>query len=216
MATNFLTIYERALATFKSPSLCRLQSTSLIRFCEIMYYYLQFAISVYNPNISVYDRISDQTDPTSGENTFTGDGIEYEFELTGENLPTDDSYLEVTINDIVTTDYTYSASTNIITLTEPPYEESVLSVIWYTDGQFNKALTGEDITLLSLGTCWGWAIQISNNQLDIDRQPMDTDFKLSAEGTTTNAKTSWVKHYEEMFKREMNKADWRSTFRRYG
>lgn len=216
MATKFLTIYERALATFKSPSLCRLQGTDIIRFCEVMYYYLQFAITAYNPNVDVYDRISDQTAPIDDSNIFTCDGIQDEFELTGTVLPTDESYIEVFINDIATTDYTFSETLGTITFTEPPESGSSVYVVWYTDGQFNKVLTSEDITLLSLATCWGWAIQTSNNQLDIDRQPMDTDFKLSAEGTTTNAKTSWVKHYEEMFKRELNKADWRSTFRRYG
>jgi hypothetical protein len=180
-----------------------------------MYYYLQFATTVYNPNVDVYDRISNQTAPIDKSNSFVGDGIETEFTLTGDNLPTDESYFYITINDVVTESYTFDG-VNKITFTDAPEDESGILIIWYTDGQFNNVLTSEDVTLLSLATCWGWAIQISNNQLDIDRQPMDTDFKLSAEGTTTNAKTSWVKHYEEMFKRELNKADWRSTFRRYG
>jgi hypothetical protein len=149
------------------------------------------------------------------ENDFVGDGIEDEFVLTGDILPVADSYFNVLINDIPTDEYIFSVIDGSVTFSAPPEDGSNITIIWYTDGQFNKVLTAEDITLLSLATCWGWAIQISNNQLDIDRAPLDTDFKLSAEGTTTNAKTNWVKHYEEMFKREMSKGDWRSMFRRF-
>ena len=216
MATKFLTIYERALATFKSPSLCRLQSTNIIRFCEVMNYYLQFAITAYNPNIGVYDRLADRTAPVDDSNTFVGDSVQSEFQLVGSILPTEESFIQVFINDIETDRYVFSKTDGTITFVDAPELGSNILVVWYTDGQFNRSLTPEDITLLALATCWGWAIQTSNNQLDIDRQPLDTDFKLHAEGTTTTAKVGWVKHYEEMFKREMNKADWRSTFRRHG
>lgn len=212
MATNFIEIYSRAMTMIKSPVLSRLQSNDTYSFCMVMEEYLKTAITYYNPNEETYKRVSAYTDSEYGEESFTGDGATTAFVLTTEPYPTSESIFKVLVNDTDTTEYSYDEDTHTITFTTAPIADSTISIAWGTTGSFSS-ITGEDITLLAMATCLAWAIQTQNNQLDIDRQPRDTDFNLHAEGTTLNAKVDWVKHFEEMYKRELSKADWRPTFR---
>jgi hypothetical protein len=175
--------------------------------------YLDSAITFYNPNPATYTRVSDKTESIDGFQSFEGDGETESFVLTETILPTDESIFKVTIDDVDTEDYTFENSSKSIVFISAPAVDSVINVSWVTTGSFNS-LTNEDITLLAMATCWAWAIQTQDNLLDIDRQPNDSDFKLHAEGTTIKGKIDWVKYYEEMFKRELSKADWRPLFRR--
>lgn len=211
--TNFIDVYSRAMTLLKSPILSRLQDNDLYSYCIIMGQYLDTAITFYNPNPETYIRVSDRTESIDGFQSFEGDGEINTFILTGTILPTDESIFKVTIDDEDTKNYTFENSTKSIVFDSAPEDGSNIDVSWITTGNFNS-LTNEDITLLAMAICWAWAIQTQNNLLDIDRQPSDSDFKLHAEGTTIKGKIDWVKYYEEMFKRELSRADWRPLFRR--
>lgn len=210
MATNFIDIYSRAMTMLKSPVLSRLQNNNPYDFCGVMNNYLETAITFYNPNAQTESRLANRTDSTYGEALFVGDGQTKEF-----NIPdaTDESIFKVMVGDDVDSEFTFDASTHMLTLATAPAEGVSIDVDWLNDGSF-ASITNEDITLLAMALCWAWAIQHQNNQLDIDRQPNDSDFKLHAEGTTIKGKIDWVKYYEEMFKRELRSADWRSLVRR--
>lgn len=217
MATNFDVIYTRALSIFKDPVLSRLQSTNLQVFCRIMYTYLQTAVTLYNPNKYTHDRLLNQTSPQYNAQEFEGDGTATDFVLTSAPLPDFENVVFlVKINDveISDSDYLYVKSINTVAFNEAPEENSKIEITWYNIGSFNNELYPEDITLLSLALCWAWAIQTSNNSLDINRNLNDTDFKTYSEANTIREKSRWVKMYEEMFARELSKADWRPTFRR--
>lgn len=214
MATQFIDIYARAMTLLKSPVLSRMQDSDLYSFCLVMNQYLDTAITFYNPNPKVHARLEDCVESSDYSASFEGSSGTTQFVITGENLPTDNSIMKVTINGENTTNYTYDVATATLTLTaETPSGTYAVDVYWLNDGYFNS-ITNEDETLLAIAICWAWAIQTQNNVLDIDRQPNDSDFKLHAEGTTIKGKIDWVKYYEEMFKRELSKSDWRHLFRR--
>lgn len=210
MTTNFIDIYSRAMTMLKSPVLSRLQNNSPYDFCGVMNNYLDTAITFYNPNEQTESRLANRTSATYGDMSFVGDG-----QTKGFNIPnaTVDSIFKVMVGEEVDNDFTFDATTQTLTLATAPAEGLAIDVEWLNDGSFGS-LTNEDITLLAMALCWAWAIQHQNDQLDIDRQPNDTDFKLHAEGTTIRGKIDWVKYYEEMFKRELRSADWRSFVRR--
>ena len=216
MAIQFTEIYSRAMALLKSPVLSRLQDNDLYSFCLTMNQYLKVATTFYNPNLATEERLSHVVEQEDDVVRFQGDGSTSEFVITGENAPSENSVLKVCINDRIIYKYTYNYETQTLTLDDDiPLTSDVVSLFWLNDGSFTLA-TNEDATLLSIALCWAWAIQTQNNILDIDRQPNDSDFKLHAEGTTLNAKVDWVKHFEEMYKRELSKADWRPFFRKRG
>lgn len=211
MATSYLDIYTRAMSELKDPNLSRLQANDFQTFCIIMDQYLSTALTFYNPNKKVENRLSSQTPSTFGDNSFVGDGVTTSFVLTGDVPITSDSIFKVEVGEEVSVSYTIENET--ITFETAPSVGTNIYVSWYNNGQFDGDLIPEDVTLLSLALCWAWAIQTQNNRLDIDRSLTDTDFKQSAVGNALNARVNWVKHFEEMFHREQSKADWRTKFR---
>lgn len=213
MATNFIDIYARAMTLLKSPVLTNLQQNDLYSFCMVMNQYLGTAITLYNPNVATESRIKDRTETQDYSASFIADGYSSDFIVSGDNTPTENSILKVVVDGTMVSDYSYDSNTNTLSLNVTPLQGNKVDLLWVNDGSFNS-VTNEDITLLSMALCWAWAIQTQNNLLDIDRQPNDSDFKLHAEGTTIKGKIDWVKYYEEMFKRELSKADWRPFFRR--
>ena len=56
-----------------------------------------------------------------------------------------------------------------------------------------------------------WAEYVENNKLDIDRLLGDTDFSLTSNSTTTQAKTSWYVVNRETASKRMNKYAWDSA-----
>jgi hypothetical protein len=175
--------------------------------------YVQTAITYYNPNKETYIRVSNVQDAVFESQQFEGDGTTDSFILTVSFTVGDDTIFKVLINDVIVTNYTYDSATNAIVFEDAPILGNIIDVNLYNDSVFLGELTKEDITLLSMATCIAWAMQIHNNQLDIDRSLNDTDFKQNAIGPTQNAKVDWVKHFEEMYKRELSKSDWRPKFR---
>lgn len=213
MATSFIEIYTRAMTEFKSPMLARLQETDTIAYLTTMSEYLNTAITFYNPNVNVYKRLTKSKSEEFCKQTFLVEDVAQDvFEIRGASLPTEDSIIQVEVNGDKVQGYTIDYLTSTITLDEA-ITQSVVDIYWYNDGSFEN-LTSEDITLLSLAVCWVWAIQTQNNQLDIDRSLNDSDFKQSSVAQALSAKVEWAKHYEQMFKRELSKSDWRSLFRR--
>ena len=208
MPTQFTEIYARAMTLLKSPVLSRMQDNDLYSFCLVMNQYLNTAITFYNPNSETHSRVSDFVASEDFVERFNGDGATSEFVISGDVAPNDDSILKVCINGEIIYKYSYDVSTQTLTLDDNiPLTTDVVELFWLNDGAFNR-ITPEDVTLLAMALCWAWAIQTQNNILDIDRQPNDSDFKLHAEGTTIKGKIDWVKYYEEMYKRELSKADW--------
>jgi len=175
--------------------------------------YVQTAITFYNPNNETYVRVSNIQDSVFASQEFEGDGITDTFIITVSFTVDDDTIFKVLVDDAIVTNYTYDSATNSIVFDAIPNLGAIIDVSLYNDSVFLGTLTREDITLLSMATCWAWAIQIQDNQLDIDRSLNDTDFKQNAIGPTQNAKVDWVKHFEEMYKRELSKSDWRPKFR---
>ena len=150
----------------------------------------------------------------NGFQDFTGDGTTLVFPLTDLPLTTNDVIFEVKIDDIVVNGYKYDELANSIVFDIAPILDANIEVTWLIVGAF-VSITNEDITLLSLATCLAWALQIQNDELDIDRSLNDTgDFRQHANATTTTAKFNWVKHFEELYHRALSKADWRPTLRR--
>lgn len=214
MPTQFTEIYARAMTLLKSPVLSRMQDNDLYSFCLVMNQYLNTAITFYNPNAETHSRVSHLTQSEDFVESFEGNGETNTFVLSGTNVPNENSVLKVCIDDRQISKYRYDYTTNTLLLTEDvPLSSDMVYVYWLNDGVF-QSITPEDETLLAMAMCWAWAIQTQNNILDIDRQPNDSDFKLHAEGTTIKGKIDWVKYYEEMYKRELSKADWRPFFRR--
>lgn len=216
MSTTFIDIYARAMTNFDDPRLARMQQNDLYTFCTVMHEWLQSAIARYEPNIDTMSRIAIESRAINDVQLFTGDGVTTQFTITTTPLPTANSIFKVWVNNSVWKQgFSYDASTGVLTLGSAPSSNSSIRVCWYTDGAFSSAITNVDITMLALGIALSWAIKTSNKLLDIDRSLQDTgDFKQHAPGATQDAKVNWVKHFEELYYRELSKHDWKNLYRR--
>lgn len=197
----------------KSPVLSRLQYNDLYSFCIVMNQYLKTAISLYNPNIETEKRVSDFISSEEATETFDGDGVETSFSLGGSITISGDTIFQVLIDGEISVDYKVDIVDRKVEFNTAPLDGVEIEINYLNEGYFNS-LTNEDVTLLSMALCLAWAIQTQNNQLDIDRQPSDSDFRLHSESTTIKGKVDWVKHFEQMYKRELSKSDWRPLFRK--
>lgn len=213
MATKYIDIYIKALYDFKSPTISRLQDADFQAFCMLMYGYLEKSITLCNVNVAFSQKLSLRTEPVYEERTFTSDGISGDFELTAPNLPIEDlAIFSVLVDGQKTDEYSYDYTSLVLSLSSVPLLNKKVEISWYNSGDFSKNLTIDEKNLLAYGLTLSWARQVSNDELDIRRSLADTDFKVHSEATTTNAKANWVKEYEEFFKRELSKFDWRSKF----
>lgn len=213
MATRYIDIYIKALYDFKSPTISRLQDIDPQAFCMLMYGYLEKSITLCNVNVAFSQKLSLRTEPVYEERTFVADGMSGDFELTEPNLPIHNlDIFSATVNGVKVNEYSYDYFTKTITLSEVPELNSEVKIGWYNSGEFTKNLTTDEKNLLSYGLTLSWARQVSNDELDIRRSLADSDFKVHSEANTTNAKSNWAKEYEEFFKRELSKFDWRSKF----
>ena len=91
--------------------------------------------------------------------------------------------------------------------TFPPESSNIIISIYYI-GKWNVVLYDEEAYILSQFIVACWSEFINNDKLDIIRLLGDTDFKLSSNGTTTQAKTSWNIVNREVVDKRMNKYAW--------
>lgn len=96
-------------------------------YTNMFWHYKYGVVQDYSENSIIY-YMEDEVEPVEPvTETFTGDGTEVDFVITG-NV---DTIVSVTINGTATTAYTYTAETNTITFTEAPENEAVI-VVTYT------------------------------------------------------------------------------------
>lgn len=109
--------------------------------------YLAFSIGQFRKKC--YKDLDDRTDFEQEIYEFTGDGTEDEFTLSPAP-PTDCSFY-ITVNDVVTTAYTFDSLTNKITFTTPPASSADIYIGAYVIGSFADDLNVEEKAILAEG-----------------------------------------------------------------
>lgn len=206
--TSFFEVYKRAITEFKDPTLKALLENNTILFSETMYNFLQNAISLFTIPTKASERVKNISEPYTLENAFVADGITNEFILTSypeENI--DDFIFEFRINGEIL-DAEYIEETHTVRFEQVPTPSSDISVNIYFIGGWNTTLYNEEIYILSQFIVACWSEFIANDKLDIIRLLGDTDFNLSSNATTTQAKTHWNIVNREVVDKRMNKYAW--------
>ena len=207
--TSFFEVYKRAITEFKDPTLKALLDNNTILFSETMYNFLKNAISLFTNPLKVAQRIHNISEPYTMTNNFTSDGITNTFVLTEypEDDVLDDCIFEIRVNgepfDAEYIKEEHSVKFN----SELPESSDIVISIYYTGG-WNIKLYDEEAYILSQFIVACWSEFITNDKLDIIRLLGDTDFKLSSNATTTQAKTHWNIVNREVVNKRMNKYAW--------
>ena len=100
-------------------------------YTNMFWHYKYGVIQDYSENAILYYMDDTDVPPVIKSETFTGDGTEDDFVLTGSV----GEIVKVTVDDVemtATTDYTYDSSTQTVTFTTAPADESVI-VVSYTE-----------------------------------------------------------------------------------
>lgn len=209
MGTPYFDVYKRAVTEFKDPTLKNLFETDTVLFCEIMYNFLENAISMFTNPLGAKKRVNDRISPVLYENSFVGDGTTFQFVLT--NFPTteqyDNSVFRYTVGGESVTG-TFDQTTNTVTLTQIPADASVIELDSYYVGEWNVTLYDMESYLVSQFLLAAWSQYIQNDKLDIIRLLGDTDFKLTAVSSATSAKSNWNIVNKETVQKEMTKYSW--------
>lgn len=210
MGTPYLAIYTRAITELKDPHIKALFNNDEVLFNQVMYNFLENAISLFTNPIKVVGRLQKKKDPYILYSSFTGDGVTGEFGLNEKpDSPSDLNnfvYKFIVNNQLVNGDYEYMSNTvkldNI-----PPLDSSIELFVYYT-GEFELDLFEQEIYVLSQLLVSCWSEYVANDKLDITRLLGDTDFKLTSNAATTTAKVGWNIVNRETAIKRMNKFAW--------
>lgn len=207
--TSFFEVYKRAITEFKDPTLKALLEKNTILFSETMYNFLSNAISLFTIPFKAAMRVRNIVEPYTLTNEFEADGVQDTFIL--DQYPdedvVDDCIFECKVNgELVDAEYIkedHSVKLSVV----PDVSSSVIIYTYYT-GQWNVELYEEEAYILSQFIVACWSEFIANDKLDIIRLLGDTDFNLSSNATTTQAKTHWNIVNREVVDKRMNKYAW--------
>lgn len=211
MGTSYLDIYKRAITEFKDPSIKKLFYDDEILFCQVMYNFLENAISMFITPIKASVRVQNRKEPYICSGTFVGDGIsiKFNFEDTPEQDDAEDLLFKFTVNG-ENVKAKYDLTNNIVEFDVPPELNSDIEVTVYNVGSFNLKLYDGEIYVLSQLLLSCWSEYINNDVLDIQRLLGDTTFKLTSNATTTTAKVGWNTVNREVAIKRMNEFAWRA------
>lgn len=207
--TSYYTIYKKAVTEFKDPTLNKLLEQQSVLFFEVMYNFLENAIPLFtNPTIS-RKKIRNNIQPQNFVNEFIGDGItsQYLIQNHPQSKDMDNTIIEITVNDEPASAQ-YDELTNTVLFNDIPSEGSNIKVQLYYVGSFVETLNYDEEYILSQFIVACWSEYIANDKLDIIRLLGDTDFKLTQNSTTTQAKTQWNIVNKETVIKRMNKYAW--------
>lgn len=208
---SFIDVYTATLTKIQDrKNLDSLKERDIFLFFQKMYNYMADGISEYTNPTSMYPILADRIDPSYIAEQYTVSNGNT-FILNENMIPDENSNIRCSIDNNVV-DYTYNSIDKTITITTPPSGEYTVLVEKYVIGMFNKGLTDRQLSILSAHTAYIWALQVSNNEEDITRIMLDTDFKMASEATVTKAKTDWVNSYREKANALMNSNDWGDMF----
>lgn len=214
LGTSYFKIYARAIAEFKDPTLKKLFNERTILFAETMYNFLENAISLFTNPYKASLRVQDRQLPYTLSESFQCDGQQNTFIL--QNPPQDDL-----INDSIFEYFVngkrvggqYNPITKTVTLDIIPDMDSVFDSEIYYIGNFNNILYDEEEYILSQFMVACWSEFITNDKLDIIRLLGDTDFKLTSNSSTLQAKNNWNTTTIERVVKKMGKYAWDCKYR---
>lgn len=209
---SFLEVYTSCLSKIQDNHLRELQKEDFFLFCEKMYRYMLDGITEYVIPSSMYAILSDRIDTeyifdevileTETDIVTFPDKISVPDEITLIRIKVDGKEINVKIdieNKTIQFNELFPIGTNIL------FENYII-------GKFNEGLSDRQVSILASWTAYIWALQVSNNEEDITRLLLDTDFKMANEGTVTKAKVDWLNSYYEKAYSLMNSNDWGYTF----
>jgi hypothetical protein len=207
IATQFVTIYDRAISSFNDPILMNTYNQNKIQFLEIMFGYLSNAIPLFRIPMSVLTKLEDRTDPVVNTEYFSGTGTEDEFHLTTTH--TDGDYIDVFVSG-VQVEFSYDETGNSVVLdTPPPSGANNIEVVIYTDGYFSTTLNDTEGRILSALLVLAWAEKERNFLMDIRRLVNDKDFKIYSEANSIRDKGNWYSSLREETEKMMLNYSWR-------
>lgn len=209
---SFLEIYTMAITEFQDPTLKALYNTNILLFTQVMNNFMVNAISLFSSPLAVRTRLAKTNAAYELQEKFVGDGITNEFIIMEPPIETDlwNIVIQYTV-DGKRVDGKYDENTNIVVLSEIPDEFSEIIIDFYYVGSFEIDLYPEERFILSQWIMVAWSEYVQNNKLDIDRLLGDSDFKLTSNATTTNAKSSWFIVNRETVEKRMMKYSWDSA-----
>lgn len=210
---SFADVYASTLSKIQDRrNLDALREKDEFLYLQKMYNYMIDGISEYTNPTSIYPILSDRIDAQYLYKEYKMETSQNVLLLDDDMLLDSMSLLRFSINGEFVK-YKYNTIDNTVTiLDEVPQSNYILLCEKYIIGQFNKGLTDRQLSILSAHTAYIWALQVSNNEEDITRLLLDTDFHMASEASVTRAKTEWVNSYREKANVLMNSNDWGDMF----
>lgn len=212
VGTSYYEIYLRSNTELQDPMLKRLLESNSILFTETMYNFLENSIPQFNSPLYSVKRVRNRRLPYSLQNSFVADGTTNEFVLTEYPEPSDveNCIIDVKVNG-VSVGFNYDVDTHKIVLDTVPNVGEKVNCEVYFIGSFNVALNDDEKYILSQFVVACWAEYVTNDKLDIIRLLGDTDFTLTSNASTTQAKVAWNKATREVAIKRMHKYSWDRT-----
>ena len=191
--TDYLAIYEKAVASFDDPILTQTYNQSKIEFCSKLFSHLTRAIWLFNtPQFEVEKLSSSAVAPKSQDVVATGDGTTTSYVIDNPLTGVGSLIVEGKVNG-VKAEGTYNYETNTFIFAQAPANESSIIITQYLTGGFSSTLDQTEVTIMALLLVSCWSEKEENFLLDIRRLLTTSDFKLHDSSSVLRSKVHW--HY---------------------
>lgn len=191
--TDYLAIYEKAVASLDDPILTQTYNQSKIEFCSKLFSHLSRAIWLFNTPQYEVEKLSSSSVEPKIENVYaTGDGATTSYVIDNPLTGMGSLIVEATV-DGAKAEGVYNSETNtFIFITAPAIDTSIV-ITQYLTGGFSSTLDQTEITILALLLVSCWSEKEENFLLDIRRLLTTSDFKLHDSSSVLRSKVHW--HY---------------------
>lgn len=211
----FTDIYKKAVRLFDDPEITEAYEENQMKFCKLMYQYLQNGIYKFKNPVEVAIVLSNSfTAPLGLTESFTADGTIKSFAVSEEfDLSKLNCIYQYTENGKVVQGV---LEDNIINFPNTLPLGGIYCFEQYYVGEFifplnyrnNNLLLGNIQDILSHWLVRAWAEESRNYLLDIQNLLYDTDFKLHSASSNLIAKNSWIKDLDGQIAQYQNDLAW--------
>lgn len=192
--TDYLSIYEKAIASLEDPILTQVYTRSKIDFCSKMYTYLDRAIWLFNTPYLEVEKLSRAPKEVPQFKTIqvVGDGVTTSYVIDNPLEGNSSLIVEATVDD-KNAKGVYNTDTHTFIFDEAPADGADIIIKQYLTGCISITLDQTEETIIALLLVSCWSEKEENFLLDIRRLLTTSDFKLHDSSSVLRSKVHW--HY---------------------
>jgi hypothetical protein len=198
VATQFDTVFEQFLLIIDNPKL--LTNLTDDCFAKTLSDFLNRSRGICKKYL--YKNVNNCVLTKSFNQSFVGDGVTTQFNLTVEAI--ENAELYVSVDNIKLNNCIYNYDSNLVTLSATPTQDSAIYIGIYKTGYFNEDYDIDEITYLARGMTIPWLEFQLNKEKHLNQIVYGKDYNVNSQANHTSENRKTVDDTEARLLRDLN------------